>query len=603
MAATDMAGTCGLALTGVAQLRADEPVPSLSSRESGESGARRDSRAPDSGQRRASPTPGTGHLLRAALFIIAYVLVDWLSYLQPVLKLGITPWNPQTGLALAYLIWQGPRGAIAVAAAALLSEVVVRDVPAGSIAAIATSIWIAIAYSTLAAVLRRTGPDTIVATPADAARFVGAGLLATLFVGAGFVAIMFAMGALPGHVALGGIARYWVGDFNGVLTLAPLLLWAPSWRKGLAALRARWREALLQLVVLGFSMWIIFGLLADQALRFFYPLFVPMIWIALRWGVVGAVAGALAIQAALAFVVRDVGAAPPLFELQFLMLTLNLTALLLGATVSERQRAQAQLRERDEALARAMRFATAGEMASALTHELNQPITALVSYLRAAEILAVPSAAPSGEARDARLPETLGKAASEAIRASAVLRRLRDFYSTGQAARAPLSLAALCETVSAAFRERLHRTGVELSCNVSTELPAVAADRTQLEIVLHNLVANAIDAMAAAGGPAAKRIEITAELVDDHVRLAVADSGPGVAMDIAARVFEPFVTTKPAGMGLGLAISRSLLRAQGGELDYSGADTANSSGGARFVLRLPLASGEQRTANSGQPEA
>jgi C4-dicarboxylate-specific signal transduction histidine kinase len=305
-----------------------------------------------------------------------------------------------------------------------------------------------------------------------------------------------------------------------------------------------------------------------------------MIWIALRWGVVGAVVGALAIQIGLAFMVKDVGAAPPLFELQFLMLTLNLTALILGATVSERLRAQAQLRERDEALARAMRFATAGEMASALTHELNQPITALVSYLRAAEILATP-----GEERDTRLPETLGKAASEAIRASAVLRRLRDFYSTGQMARAPLSLATLCSSVCGAFQERLRRAGVELTCNVSAVLPAISADPTQLEIVLHNLVANAIDAMTAADN-AVKRIEISAEQRDGHVHLAVADTGPGVATDIATRVFEPFVTTKPGGMGLGLAISRSLLRAQGGELEFREPGNGN---GARFELRLPLA--------------
>lgn len=580
MAGTNRAHTYGQARTGDAELRPDAPVPSLSARESEESGARLPGK-PDSGRRRAYPMPGAGYLLDSALFIVAYVLVDWLSYLQPVLQLGITPWNPQTGLALAFLIWQGPRGAVAVALAALLSEVVVRDVPAGSIAAIATSIWIAIAYTGLAAVLRRKGSASLVSTPADAARFVGACLGATLFVGAGFIAIMFAMGAMPGDVALGGVARYWVGDFNGVLTLTPLLMWAPSWRRGLAALRARRGEVLLQFVVLGFTMWIIFVVLADQALRFFYPLFVPMIWIALRWGVVGAVVGALVIQVGLAFMVKDVGAAPPLFELQFLMLTLNLTALILGATVSERLRAQAQLRERDEALARAMRFATAGEMASALTHELNQPITALVSYLRAAEILATP-----GEASDSRLPETLGKAASEAIRASAVLRRLRDFYSTGQMARAPLSLAALCNSVSAAFQERLRRAGVELACNVSAELPAISADPTQLEIVLHNLVANAIDAMTTTDN-AVKHIEISAEQRDGHVRLTVADSGPGVATDIAARVFEPFVTTKPGGMGLGLAISRSLLRAQGGELEYREADGGS---GARFELRLPLAS-------------
>jgi signal transduction histidine kinase len=520
--------------------------------------------------------PGSGHLLRAALFITAYVFIDWLSYLQPVLQLGITPWNPQTGVALAFLFWEGRRGAVAVAAAALLSEIVVRDVPAGSIAAITTSIWIAIAYTALAEVLRRKR-TSFLPSPGDAARFVGACLVATLLVGAGFIAIMLAMGALPEEVALGGVARYWVGDFNGVLTLTPLLIWAPQWRAGLAALRAQWREALLQMAVLGVTIWIIFGLLSDQALRFFYPLFVPMIWIALRWGIVGAVVGALAIQIGLALMVNEGGVAAPLLDLQFLMLTLNLTALLLGATVSERQRAQEQLRERDAALARAMRFATAGEMASALTHELNQPITALVSYLRAAEMLA---AQP-----DARLPETLGKAGREALRASEVLRRLRDFYSTGQAACAPLSLATLCEVVITALQERLRRERVQLTCSVDASLPLVAAEPTQLEIVLHNLVSNALDSIATSGG-AAGRIDIAAVHRGDEVLLSVTDSGPGVATEIAPRIFEPFITNKPGGMGLGLAISRSLLRAQGGDLDYQPIDATD---GARFVLRLPVA--------------
>lgn len=535
---------------------------------------------PDSGRSRAYPMSGSGHLLFAALFIAAYILIDWVSYLQPMLQFGITPWNPQTGVALAYLFRVGRRGAVAVAAAALLSEMIVRDVPAGSIAAITTSCWIAIAYASLAEVLRRRAPDSLVPTPGDAVRFIGACLTATLLVGAGFIAIMLAMGGLPENVALGGVARYWVGDFNGVLTLTPLLLWAPRWRSGLGALRARWREALLQFVVLGATMWIIFGVLSDQALRFFYPLFLPMIWIALRWGVVGAVVGALAIQIGLALMANDIGVAPPLFDLQFLMLTLNLTALLLGATVSERERAQKQLRERDEALARAMRFATAGEMATALTHELNQPITALVSYLRAAEILAAPNEPP-----DARLPDTLGKAAREAIRASDVLRRLRDFYRTGQAEPRPLSLAAMCDAVSLAFQERLRRAGVQFTCVVPADLPLVAADPTQLEMVLHNLVANALDAICGAG-QAAGHIEIAAQRDGDCVRLAIADSGPGVAAQIAPRVFEPFITNKPGGMGLGLAISRSLLRAQGGDLGY---EPVAQSGGARFVLRLPMA--------------
>jgi C4-dicarboxylate-specific signal transduction histidine kinase len=226
-----------------------------------------------------------------------------------------------------------------------------------------------------------------------------------------------------------------------------------------------------------------------------------------------------------------------------------------------------------------MRFAVAGELASALAHELNQPITALVSYLQAAEILANGSTSS-----DDRLNPTLTKATREAIRASAVLRRLRDFYQSGAHKSEPVDVPALCATVANAFQDRLRRAGASLGVAVDASIPQLEGDATQLEVVLHNLVANALDAVAQS--PRQRRIELTVSHAEGTVTLRVDDSGAGIPAEMCSRLFEPFVTSKTDGMGLGLAISRSLIRARGGELSFA-SNTALR--GASFIIVLPVA--------------
>jgi two-component system sensor kinase FixL len=246
---------------------------------------------------------------------------------------------------------------------------------------------------------------------------------------------------------------------------------------------------------------------------------------------------------------------------------------------TERQLAEEQLRDRDVALSRAMRFAMAGELASALTHELNQPITALVSYLNASEILAAQSANV-----DERLQTTLSKAAREAMRGSNVLQRLRNFYQTGELRRDFISLPALLGAVTTVFHDRLRRTGTSIELTCDPTLPEIRGDHTQIEIVLHNLIANSIDAVEAEP-TVNQRVEIHATRDDRHVLIHVEDSGPGIAETQEEHLFEPFTTTKPDGMGLGLAISRTLARARGGDLSYS---RSRRLGGACFTMRLPL---------------
>jgi C4-dicarboxylate-specific signal transduction histidine kinase len=216
-----------------------------------------------------------------------------------------------------------------------------------------------------------------------------------------------------------------------------------------------------------------------------------------------------------------------------------------------------------------MRVAVAGQLASALAHELNQPMTALLSYVRASELMAEPLASA-----DDRLATTLRKAGEEAIRAAGVLRRLREFYRGDGVRLEQVDAAALCQRVAAALHDRIRGRGVEL----------VFVDRTQLEIVVHNLLSNALDAFDAF--PAAKRhdrqLQVTAQASGREVLIAVEDSGPGIPASVAERLFDPFVTSKVSGMGLGLSISRTFLRSQGGDLWVE----PGRLGGARFVIRL-----------------
>jgi two-component system sensor kinase FixL len=488
---------------------------------------------------------------------------------------------------LAALLIYGPLFAVLTGVAAAFSEVFVHGNSTGGIAVVpGAALWIAFAYVALAFILvrlRATGP---IRTTTAAVRFATVASIGTLIIAMGYVGVFLIGGQLRPEDGVRAVARYWFADLNGILMVTPLLLQAsdgsPRWprlwnHKGVVLGQVAWVIATLALL---------FWLPEADQLRFFYLLFVPIIWVALRWKLSGAVFGVLAIQVGLIIAAHTGIHTPRFIDLQFLLVTLAITALLLGAVVTEREddaadrrRAEEQLRESDAALARAMRFAVAGELASALAHELNQPITAVVSYLRALKILAE----PIGD-KDPRLQSTLSKADEAAIRASEVLRRLRDFYSGGESKQEAIDMGAVCSGVARAFQERLRRAEVMLEVNADSAIPRFTSDRMQIEIVLHNLIANAIDAVSQTDA-ASRRIRLSAAASANAVILSVDDSGPGITSSAAESLFEPFMTSKPDGMGLGLAISRSLIRARGGELSFARSATL---GGACFTVHWPL---------------
>ncbi len=241
--------------------------------------------------------------------------------------------------------------------------------------------------------------------------------------------------------------------------------------------------------------------------------------------------------------------------------------------LTERQATETRLQELQGELVHISRLTAMGEMASALAHELNQPLSAIANYLGGARRLL-------GQTGDARALDALEKANEQALRAGEVIRRLRDFLARGEDERRVESLAKLTREACALALVGAKDQGVRVTYDFDAGADRVLVDRVPVQQVVLNLVRNAIDAME---GQARKEIAVRSSgLGDGTVRLSVADSGPGVDGAAAARLFQPFVTTKPSGMGVGLSISRTIIEAHGGRIWTD----PNPGGGAVFNFTL-----------------
>lgn len=518
-----------------------------------------------------------------AAYLLAHVALDALSFVQPVLKLGITPLSPQTGLALAFLLVH-PRGAGWVLLALLVSEIVIRGVPTPAWVLVLHAIGVASVYALAARMMGRLGFAGIGTGLFSTLRFIVLAALTAMsaaFVGVG---VYTAFGPVPQSMFGPALARYAVGDFNGILLLTPLLLLSPAAGALIPAVR---RQPLafagVTLGIVG-ALTIVFLIGDPQDLRFFYLFFIPAIAAAIAWGVPGFLLAAVALQAGLIFGVQRLPQVAPLLDLQFLMSILLATGLAFGAVITERHDAarralqrEVELRDREMSLARASRAATTGELASTLAHELNQPLTAVVSYLRAGEIMAA-----ERPDVDPRLGPTLRKAANEALRASDTLRRLRNFYAGRDPQPEVLPLAPLLAQLTETMR-RADRAGCAVRWSgAADEGLAAYADRVFVSVILANLVNNAFDATEHVRQP---MVEVGMSRNGGFIRIAVDDNGSGLAPQVRDELFKPFVTSKPDGMGVGLAVSRSLAEACGGSLTLG----ESRLGGACFVLALPAA--------------
>ncbi len=251
--------------------------------------------------------------------------------------------------------------------------------------------------------------------------------------------------------------------------------------------------------------------------------------------------------------------------------------------LSESRAAEARLQELQSELVHVSRLTALGEMASTLAHELNQPLSAIANYLNGSQRLLE----PNSDDRTKRVKDALGKAAHQALRAGDIIRRLRDFVGRGESERRVESVAKMIEEANALALVGAKELGVKVRFNFDPLAETALADRVQVQQVLLNLVRNAIEAMR---DSERRELVLSTHLAaDSMVEIAVADTGPGIAAEVAAQLFRPFVTTKRTGMGVGLSISRTIIDAHGGRIWCE----PNPGGGTVFRFTLPMVREEE----------
>ena len=516
----------------------------------------------------APPRDGIARsFLLGAGFFGAYLLLDWVSFIHPMQEYSITPWNPQPALAIALLMKRGQRSVPLVFLAIASGTWILRDGHGGVIPALMVSIALTLGYAAIASALcGRGGIRPALPRASDVLRLVAIVGVGTLVTGMLYIAALITAGAGPSGLPFTALLRFWIADAVGILVTLPfvLMLVEGERRRELASL-LRKRETALHFAILAATAAGVMLVPAYAIVRFFYVLFLPLALVATRLGLCGATLAALAIQAAIVVSGEVAGyQVITIFELQALLIALTVTGLFLGVAVDERKRVEAELRG-------TMRLAAAGEMAAALAHELNQPLTAALTYSRAGiEILR----------RDpldrALLEATLANVVGEASRAAEVLRKLRDFFRTGATDLRDASMPQLVAAAVSAARKQWPAAAIEARTEGS--VPDVLADATQMSLVLRNLVANAVEA-AESRTPASVALHVARS--GDGVLVRVEDNGGGVRADAVERVFEPFESTRASGMGMGLAISRAIAEAHGGRL------WAVASGHGDFRLWIP----------------
>ena len=511
------------------------------------------------------------------IYLAAYAVLDWISFIEPYAHLGITPWNPGTGLSFALLLLFGLRMIPFLLVSPLLADYLNQQFAMPWHIEILASALVGGGYSIALTFLLhpKLRFEPTLDSMRDLVLLMIVAVVSAAFVAIGYVSLTIAAGLLPAADFGAATLRYWVGDVIGITVIAPFALFALTRRRILPMTT----ETLLQFVAIGIALTLVFGLAQEQQFQLFYVLFLPIIWLAVRTGSEGVSVGILVTQIGLILGIQLFPAGTfNVTAFQALMLVLAVTGLVAGELVTEHRRTETQLRLQQESHSRLARLGSMGELAAAVAHELNQPLMAAGTYAR------LVNDAMSGAPVDVvTVAETAKKAVAQVERAAEVVRHLRALVRLDRSNRAPCRFERVVEETLELCQPDLDRMHVTARTAIAPDLPRVMVDLLQIEQVLINLVRNAIEAIGGSGGMRGNILIEARNFDADFIEVRVVDTGPGFPPQLLESAFLPLSSSKAEGLGIGLPLCRSIVEAHGGKLWL---DDGSRGGAVHFTLPI-----------------
>jgi signal transduction histidine kinase len=536
-----------------------------------------------------------GHIILILAFAIAFFILQKLTFLlrfPPYER--TTLWIPGALTFSALLIspisgwWRFYIGLCIAGYAAYYGD---PEIP-GVVALLSAQFHFATVAVGAWGILRLTNRDPFATVPSMLVFVFAAGLLVPLATSApsDWIRWMRGMGEVW-PTAIRSFLAISLGMLIGTPALTTAMNHGRGWFRSVSL--REWIEGMvLTLCLMSVGLWVFTTSADSRAISALVYAPIPfLLWAALRFEVVGASWALLAIAYLSTWNAIN-GRGPfvggsrddHVLQLQIFLMAVALPLLFMAVVVGERRRAHALLlremeerRKMEEGLRHASRLAVLSEFTASIAHEINQPLGAILCNAEAAELLLEKPSPPIDEIR-----RIMVDIRNDDLRASEVIRSLRGLLKRGKFERQPVSIHQIAMEVIAILRAEAERRGIELQLELGRVHPIVLGDRVHLQQVLLNLIINAMEAMKDI--PDERRVSVCTLQRDDEVVVSVTDRGPGIPSEQIPRLFDRFFSTKPEGMGMGLAISRSLIEQHGGRIWVENA----SDRGAIFRFSIPL---------------
>lgn len=518
----------------------------------------------------------SGHALKwavAGACLVSYVALAWVSFIHVHKGLPVTPWDPGLGVVFALMMIAGPRAGWVLFGGVIIAEILVLQNDTEWPIVLGIGAITSLSYALVTVVARRVlWIDAGLVNLRDVLILLAAGLAGAAIDTALLTLFLLAVGQLDARDIVQVFSPLLIGDMIGIAVVTPLLLRFVFRHKSIAlrGLLANAPEAILFLVIIGAALWAINGSASLYGFQLFYLLFVPVVTAAVRHGLDGACLSLAVTQFGLIGLLRLSGYDAAAFtEFQVQMLVLTVTGLIVGVVVSERENAdrlardaQARLKEKQAGAEHAARLNLVSGMASALAHEITQPMTAARALARSAQHILQ---TPGGDAK--RVEKNLATLLAHIDHAGSIVSHMRDFIRRGRPHVSTINTRYMLEqALTLAFAEASGKQ-VRLDFDAPDDLPVIHGDHVQLEQVILNLVHNAVEAITATGQQDGHiRVAARAYSSPARIEVGVSDNGPGVEDKLADRLFDPLSTSKQNGLGLGLSISSSIVEAHGGRI-------------------------------------